>query len=166
MPNDNVLIHFMDNLAPELLFTIGILVILAYIAVKAIPILKDLRIASIDADKECKLKQLDFEERQAKIKADDAANATRVTQEQNKVIAQQNNILSSLVRTNDAVQVQLATLNTSLIDSKKRSQDMGDTVEQICSDVKDIKEKSKETCSKVDELHSSMIRQERLPISL
>lgn len=164
MPNDNVLIHFMDELAPEMLFAIGLLVILAYIAVKAIPIMKDLKLASIESNKEYKLKQLDFEERQAKMKADESERSNKLSQETNRVISEQNTILTSLVSTNDAMRLQMATLNTSLADSKKRSEDMGDVVSSLNDVANDIKEDVNYVRNQVGDIHAVIVKQERLPI--
>lgn len=152
--NDDALIRFIDRLGPELLFCIGILVILAYIAVKSIPMIKDIRLEQIKSKNELDKERLELD-RQREInvieqsKKEDERDRART-----EVIATQNDILSNLIRSNEAMTVQIASLNSSLLDSKDRSKSLGKTVD-------DTNKKVTDTNRMVCEMHKAVLQDYR-----
>lgn len=128
MPSDNVTIRFIDKMGPELLFCIGMLVIIAYIAVKAIPTLKELRILKIDHDAEVAMKNLHIKEMQEQRMAEDAKREDERDRARTEVIGKQNEIQTNLARTIEGQSIQMAALVASLEESKQRSRAVGDTV--------------------------------------
>lgn len=136
--NDNeALIRFIDKLGPEFLFCIGILVILAYIAIKSIPMLKEIRLEQIKAKNELDKERLEFDRQREANAAELANKEDERDRERTKVIATQNDILTTLVRGNEAMTVQMASLNSSLLDSKDRSRSLGETVQDTNKKVTD-----------------------------
>lgn len=128
MPSDDVTIRFIDKMGPELLFCIGMLIIIAYIAVKAIPTLKELRILKIDHDAEVAMKNLHIKELHEQRMAEDAKREDERDRARTEVIGKQNEIQTNLARTIEGQSIQMAALVASLEESKQRSRAVGDTV--------------------------------------
>lgn len=139
MPSDNVMSHFIDKInAPELVFTIGIVAIAAYVAVKFIPMMKELRLKKIENDAAIKMKELEIEEAREKRKAEEAMREDERDRARTEVIGKQNEIQESLVRSLDGQAIQMAGLISSLDESKMRSRDMGETVNDTNIRVREI----------------------------
>lgn len=134
----DALVHFIDKMGVELLFVIGLLVILAYIAVKTIPAYKELKSKKIDVDKAIAEKQLEIESAREIRKADEHTKDLERDRARTEQIAQQNVILESMSRGFEAQQIQLTALTTALEDSKTNSRSMGETVEDTNHMVSDI----------------------------
>lgn len=138
MPSDSVLIHFIDKMGVELLFVIGVLIILTYIAIKAIPMFKELRIKKLDNEQVLAEKKLVIDETREKRKAEEHQQDLERDQARTEAIAAQNEILTTLARGFEAQQIQLATLTTALEDSKTHSRSLGETVDDTNQVVHDI----------------------------
>lgn len=138
MPSDDVMIKFIEGIGPEFLFCIGFLVILAYVVVKAIPMFKEIRLKKIEHDVDIDNKKLELEQKREARKADESQREDDRNLDRIRVIGQQNEILSALVRSNDAMTVQMATLNASIEDSKDRSRALVGTVKDTNGMVHDI----------------------------
>lgn len=147
MPSDDVMFHFIDKMGPELLFCIGMLVIIAYIAVKAIPMLKELRIIKIEHDAEVNMKTLYIKEMQEQRMAEDAKREDERDRARTEVIGKQNEIQTNLARTIEGQSIQMAALVASLEESKQRSRAVGDTV--------------MDTNHKVSEIHTMIVKATR-----
>lgn len=140
MPSDDVIIKFIEGIGPELLFCIGFLVILAYVVVKSIPMVKEIRLKKLDHESEIENKKLDLDQKREAREAEEAEREDERNRDRIRVIGQQNEILSALVRSNDALTIQMATLNASLEDSKDRSRVLAGTVKDTNGLVHDIHE--------------------------
>lgn len=150
---EDVFIRFIDRMGTELLFCIGIIAILAYIAVKAIPIARDIRLKQIEYKMEVDRERLEID-RQREINAVEAAKKeAERDRARTEVIGTQNNILSNIVRSNEAMTLQMSSLNTSLIDSKDRSKILGETVN-------DTNKKVTDTNRMVSEIRDTIIKKE------
>lgn len=147
MPSDDVMFRFIDKMGPELLFCIGMLVIIAYIAVKAIPMLKELRIIKIEHDSEVNMKTLHIKEMQEQRMAEDAKREDERDRARTEVIGKQNEIQTNLARTIEGQSIQMAALVASLEESKQRSRAVGDTV--------------MDTNHKVSEIHTMIVKATR-----
>lgn len=150
---EDVFIRFIDRMGTELLFCIGIIAILAYIAVKAIPIARDIRLKQIEYKMEVDKERLEID-RQREINAVEAAKKEdERDRARTEVIGTQNNILSNIVRSNEAMTLQMSSLNTSLMDSKDRSKILGETVN-------DTNKKVTDTNRMVSEIRDTIIKKE------
>lgn len=147
MNNEDVFVRFIDKLGPELLFCIGILVILGYITVKAIPMVKEIRLEQIKAKNELDKERLELDRQREANAAEAAKKEDERDRARTEVIGTQNDILSNIVRSNEAMTVQMASLNSSLLDSKDRSRMLGEKVA-------DTNDKVTETNLMVREIHS------------
>lgn len=147
MNNEDVFVRFIDKLGPELLFCIGILVILGYITVKAIPMVKEIRLEQIKAKKDLDKERLELDRQREANAAEAAKKEDERDRARTEVIGTQNDILSNIVRSNEAMTVQMASLNSSLLDSKDRSRILGEKVA-------DTNDKVTETNLMVREIHS------------
>lgn len=127
MPEDAI-IRFIDKLGAEFLFCIGIIGILAYIVVKAIPIIKDIRLKQLDYKMSLEKERLELDRQRELNSVEAEKREDERDRKRTEVIATQNEILDSLVRTNEATSVQLASLNSALNESKNRSKQFGETV--------------------------------------
>lgn len=145
-----VLLSFIDKLGPELLFCIGIIGILAYIAVKSIPIVRDIRLKQIDYKMDLDKERIELDRLHEENSVEAAKKEDERDRKRNEVIAAQNEIMSSLVRSNEAMSVQLASLNASLLDSKDRSKLLGETVN-------DTNHKVTDTNRMVSEIHDAIL---------
>lgn len=141
MPSDGVVNNYIDKLGgkgPEFLLTIGIILILAYVAVKAIPMIKDLRMRKIDHDAEFQMKRLEIEEMREKRKAEEVMREDERDRARTEVIGKQNEIQANLVRSNDGMAIQFAALQAALEESKSRSRLVGDQINEIDTKVSEI----------------------------
>ena len=128
MTNNDVFARFIDKMAGELVFVIGILCIIAYVAIKAIPMFKELQIQKYNLRHDEEMRRLDIEDRRESRKTEEWQREDERDRARTEVIASQNDILSNIVRSNEAMTLQMATLNTSLDDSKYRSRALSETV--------------------------------------
>lgn len=128
MPSDEVMTSFIDKMGVELLFVIGLLCILAYVAIKTIPSYKELRMRKLDNDKEIAEKQLDLEAKRETRKSEEHQKDLERDQARTEQIAEQNTILETMARGFEAQQVQLSALTAALEESKSNSRSMGETV--------------------------------------
>lgn len=128
MPNDSVLNHFIDKMGVELLFVIGLLVILAYVAVKSIPAYEELHLERIKSDHSIAEQRLDIDKQREARKAQEAEQEIKIQRDRTEQIASQNVILDSVARTMENLSAQTTTLITTINDSKDRSKSMNATV--------------------------------------
>lgn len=141
MPSDGVMNNYIDKLGgsgPAFLFTIGVILVLAYVAIKAIPIIRDLRIRKIDHDAEVEMKRLEIEEMREKRKAEEAMREDERDRARTEVIGKQNEIQANLVRSNDGMAIQFAALQAALEESKTRSRQVGEQISEIDAKVNEI----------------------------
>lgn len=144
--SDDILIRFIDKMGTELLFCIGIIAILAYTVVHAIPMIKEIRIKQIEAKSEDAKNKLEFEREREIQRAQEAQREDERDRARTDVIATQNDIFTNLIRSNEAMTIQISALITALTDSKDRSKILGDTV-------KDTNTKVTDTNSMVRDMH-------------
>lgn len=166
MPSDNMVENYINGLTPEFLFVVslalGILGILAFVAVKSVPMFERIKTHKAECDKEVSLKNLEIEtmrenqkieefSQKLKIeyqreerKAQEFERQLQADKERTEVIGKQNDIIDSLVRSSDAQVTQMSALMAQLEESKIRSRAMGDTI--------------KDTNTKVSEIHTMMVK--------
>lgn len=144
--SDDILIRFIDKMGTEFLFCIGIIAILAYTVVHAIPMIKEIRIKQIEAKSEDAKNKLEFEREREIQRAQEAQREDERDRARTDVIATQNDIFTNLIRSNEAMTIQISALITALTDSKDRSKILGDTV-------KDTNTKVTDTNSMVRDMH-------------
>lgn len=145
MPGDSVFHKYIETLSsPWLLFVIGILIILAYIAVKTIPMIKEIRLKKIECDNEIQRLTLEQTSAREKRKAEEFQQELQRDKERTEVIGKQNEILEHLARSHDNDAVQMSALIASLEESKTRSRELGETV--------------KDTNNKVSEIHTIIVK--------
>lgn len=134
MPGDSVLVEFVKQLGtPPFVFTIGVICILAFLASKSLPIIREISV-----------KKIEIEVSREKRKAEEYESEAERDRIRTEVIAKQNEILSTLVRTIDAQQLQMAGLISALDESRSRSRAMGETI--------------RDTNSKVSEIHTLIVK--------
>lgn len=145
MPSDSMVDDFVKGLnTPEFVLVIGILVILAYVAVKALPMLKSICLKKIDRNTEIEMKKIENERRREERKATEFQKELELNRQRTEVIGKQNEILESLTRAADSQTLQMAGLIASIEESKVRSRSMGDTI--------------KDTNYKVSEIHTMIVK--------
>lgn len=145
MPGDSVFHKYIEGLGnPWLLFVIGILAILAYIAVKTIPMVKEIRLKKIECDSEIQRMTLEQASAREKRKADEFQQELQRDKERTEVIGKQNEILEHLAHSHDNDAVQMSALIASLEESKLRSREMG--------------ELTRDTNEKVSEIHTIIVK--------
>lgn len=145
MPGDSVFHKYIETLgSPWFLFVIGILAILAYIAVKTIPMIKEIRLKKIECDSEIQRMTLEQANAREKRKAEEFQQELQRDKERTEVIGKQNEILDSLARSHDNQAIQMAALVASLEESKVRSREMG--------------ELTRDTNEKVSEIHTIIVK--------
>lgn len=166
MPTDSMVDSYINGLTPEFLFVIslalGIISILAFVAVKSVPMFERIKTHKAECDKEVALKNLEIEQIREKQKIDEFAQKIQIEhqreerkaneferqlqadKERTEVIGKQNEILEGLTRSSDSQVVQMSALMAQLEESKIRSRNMGDTI--------------KDTNSKVSELHTVLVK--------
>ena len=137
MPEEAI-VHFIDKIAGEMLFAIGILCIIAYVAVKSIPIFKDISTQRNELRHEEEMRRLDIEDRHETRKSEEWKAEDERDRARTEVIASQNDILQNVVRSHEAMTLQMATLNTSLEDSKLHSRALSNTVNETNTMVTEI----------------------------
>lgn len=143
--SDNVIESYIAGVqTPELLAVIGAMAILAYVAVKSIPMFKELRTAKQQNDYDLKLKELELEQRREDRKAEEASRHDENERERIRSIGVQNQLLAGIQSTIETVAGQQAMNNASISESKERSRELGRTVS--------------DTNMKVTELHSVLLR--------
>lgn len=141
MPGDSVMNTYIDRLsvnAPEMLFVIGVLVLLTFIAVKSIPMIKELRIRKIDKDSEIELQRLELEKLREERKAEERRIQEQLDRERIEISVRQVKLGETQARNTEAQITQLAALQASLDESKVRSRSMGETVEDTNTKVSEI----------------------------
>lgn len=145
MPGDSVFEKYITGLqAPELVFCIGIIVILAYVSVKAIPTIKEIKLRRIESDKELAMQKIEFDQQRETRKAEEFREELARDRARTEVIGRQNEIQEALTRSIDSQTIQMASLIASLDESKNRSRVMSETVE--------------DTNSKVSEIHTMIVK--------
>lgn len=145
MPGDTVFNKYIESLgSPMFLLVIGILVILAYIAVKAIPMIKEIKLRKIECDADIKRLTLEQANVREKRKADEFQQELQRDKERTEVISKQNEILENLAKSHDNQAIQMSALVASLEESKVRSREMGEIV--------------KDTNNKVSEIHTIIVK--------
>lgn len=145
MPSDSMVDGFIKGLnTPEFVLVIGILVILAYVAVKALPMFESIRLKKIERDTEIEMKKIENEQKREERKANEFQKELELNRQRTEVIGKQNEILEGLTRAANSQTLQMAGLMASIEESKVRSRSMGDTI--------------KDTNCKVSEIHTMIVK--------
>lgn len=162
MPTDSMIDSYINGInSPALLFVIGALCILAFVAIKTVPMFERIKTHKAECEKEIDLRKIDLakareiqdaEEFRQKLqiehereerKAREFERQLQIDKARTETIGKQNEILEGLTRSADSQTLQMSALMAQLEESKIRSRSMGDTI--------------KDTNSKVSELHSAMM---------
>lgn len=112
---------------PAYTMVIGLVAILAWIAAKAMPFIQEIQ-----------LKKLELEEAREARKAEEAQSLNERERERAKLTAQ---MIDTQDRSNcvmEALTTQIAVMNTALEESKHRSRTMGQTVDKMAEQVKEV----------------------------
>lgn len=145
MPGDSVIKDYIAGVqTPELLFVIGILLILAYVAIKSLPMIKEIKMRKIDHEAEIALQRLENERKREERKAEEFQQEMERDRARTEVIGKQNEIQDTLARSIEGQSIQMATLISSLEESKIRSRTMSDKV--------------MDTNTKVNEIHTMIVK--------
>lgn len=145
MPNDSVMFRFIDGLeTPEFVLVIGILIILSYVAVKALPIIENLETKKIEFDADLEKKRIENIQKREERKANEFQKEMEQDRARTEMIGKQNEIMESLVRSSDSQVIQMSALIASLEESKARSHNMDDTI--------------RDTNGKVSEIHAMIVK--------
>lgn len=166
MPSDNMVENYINGLTPEFLFVVslalGILGILAFVAVKSVPMFERIKTHKAECENQVALKNLEIETMKENQKIEEFSQKLKIEyqreerkareferqlqadKERTEVIGKQNEIIESLVRSSDAQVTQMSALMAQLEESKIRSRTMGDTI--------------KDTNTKVSEIHTMMVK--------
>lgn len=169
MPTDSMVDSYIKGLTPEFLFVIslalGIVGILAFVAVKSVPMFERIKTHKAECDKEVEVKRLEIEQMQKKQAAEEFSRKMEIEhsreerkaneferqlmadKQRTEVIGKQNEILEGLTRSADSQVLQMSALMAQLEESKIRSRSMGDTI--------------KDTNSKVSELHTVLMHRNK-----
>lgn len=169
MPTDSMVDSYIKGLTPEFLFVIslalGIVGILAFVAVKSVPMFERIKTHRAECDKEVAVKRLEIEQMQKKQAAEEFSKRMEIEhsreerkaneferqlmadKQRTEVIGKQNEILEGLTRSADSQVLQMSALMAQLEESKIRSRSMGDTI--------------KDTNSKVSELHTVLMHRNK-----
>ena len=122
--------HLVDALAtqgPVWLFVIGVLLIMAFVAIKAMPFWK-----------EVKNRQLDIESERERRKADEAKMRDERDRENAIIAARQVDAQERSTAAINGITAQMAVMNGKLEASQHGSQHMGETVETMAAQVHEI----------------------------
>lgn len=145
MPGDSVFHKYIETIgSPWFLFVIGVLIIFAYIAIKTIPMVKELKLKKIECDNEIQCMTLEQANMREKRKAEEFQQELQRDKERTEVIGKQNEILEHLARSHESETIQMSALIASLEESKARSREMGEVVK----DTKDM----------VSEIHTIIVK--------
>lgn len=169
MPTDSMVDSYIKGLTPEFLFVIslalGIVGILAFVAVKSVPMFERIKTHKAECDKEVEVKRLEIEQMQKKQAAEEFSRKMEIEhsreerkaneferqlmadKQRTEVIGKQNEILEGLTRSADSQVLQMSALMAQLEESKIRSRSMGDTI--------------KDTNNKVSELHTVLMHRNK-----
>lgn len=144
MPEE-VVNHYIESLnTPAFLFVIGVLVILAFVVVQAIPKIENFKTLKLQIEKEIEMKKIEQEQRREERKAQEFKDELARDRARTEVIGKQNEILEGLTRSADSQTLQMSALMAQLEESKIRSRAMGDTI--------------KDTNCKVSEIHTMIVK--------
>lgn len=145
MPSDSVIHDYIAGVqTPELLFVIGILLILAYVAIKSLPMVKEIKMRKLDHDAEIELQKIENDRMREERKAKEFQQEMERDRARTEVIGKQNEIQDTLARSIEGQSIQMATLISSLEESKIRSRTMSDKV--------------MDTNTKVNEIHAMIVK--------
>lgn len=145
MPEGSVFHKYFEMLgSPWLLFVIGVIAILAYSAVKTIPMIKEIELKKIESSSEIQRLTIEQTNAREKRKAEEFQQELQRDKERTEVIGKQNEILETLARSHDSQAIQMSALVASLEESKTRSREMSETV--------------KDTNNKVSEIHTIIVK--------
>lgn len=145
MPGDSVFHKYIDTIgSPWFLFVIGILVILAYVVIKTIPMIKEIKLKRIESDSEIQRLTIEQANMRERRKAEEFQQELQRDKERTEVIGKQNEILENLAKSHDNQAIQMSALVASLEESKVRSREMNETV--------------KDTNNKVSEIHTIIVK--------
>lgn len=145
MPEASIFHKYIETLgSPWFLFVIGILVIFAYIAIKTIPMIKEIKLKKIESDSEIQRMTIEQTSIREKRKAEEFQQELQRDKERTEVIGKQNEILENLAKSHDNQAIQMSALVASLEESKVRSREMSETV--------------KDTNNKVSEIHTIIVK--------
>lgn len=123
MPSDDTYIHLIDLLGvkgPEWLFVGGLLVILAFVAVKALPVVRDLKQGQLDISRQREIRKADEARMRDDRDRENAANASRMVDAMNR----QSESSKAMAAALNAVTVRLDA-------SQGRSEHMGRQVDEV-----------------------------------
>ncbi len=137
---DEATVHVVDGLSntPELLFVLGALAILAFAAIKVIPIWRDLRAKQIEADNEFKKAQIGVERDREIRKTSEAKMRNERELEAAAINARMVDAQERSTAAMSALTQQMAVMNGQLEMSKDRSAQMSDVVDGVAHQVNEI----------------------------
>lgn len=127
---EEAVVHAVDGLAgtgPEWLFAIGVLLILAGVTVKAVPMVRDY-----------KLKQLEIAQEREKRKADEARMRDERDRENTAISARQVDAQERSTAAMNAMTAQMAVMDSRLEASQHRSRQMGEQLDDMAGKVDEI----------------------------
>lgn len=145
MPEASVFHKYIETLgSPLFLLVLGVLAIFAYIAVKTVPMIKEIKLKKIESDSAIQRLTIEQTSMREKRKAEEFQQEMQRDKERTEVISKQNEILENLAKSNDNQAIQISALVASLEESKVRSREMNETV--------------KDTNNKVSEIHTIIVK--------
>lgn len=137
---DEATVHAVDGLSntPELLFVLGVIAVLAFAAIKVIPIWRDLKAKQIEADNEFKKAQIDVERDREIRKMSEAKMRNERELEAAAINARMVDAQERSTAAMSALTQQMAVMNGQLEMSKSRSAQMSDVVDGVAHQVNEI----------------------------
>ena len=130
MPGDETYVHLIDALGgqgPLWLFVAGVLVIAAFVAVKALPVIRDVQKG-----------RLSIEEKREARKADEARLRDKRDREHAETSARMVDAMNRQAAGDQAMAAALTAISTKLEASQAGSRRMGEQVDEIAHQVDDI----------------------------
>lgn len=133
-------VHAVDGLAgaPHLIFVMGILIILAYLAIKLIPIWKDFKQKQLDNDAKFRQAEIDIERDRELRKMEESKQRHEREKENAAIMSRSVDAQErSTVAMNEAT-AQIAVMNAQLEISHQGSARMGNVVDDMAVEIHDI----------------------------
>ncbi len=137
---EDAAVHAVDGLAgtPNLIFVLGILVILAFVAIKVIPMWQKLKQTQIDNDAKFRQAQVDIERDRELRKMEESKQRFEREKENAAIMSRSVDAQErSTIAINEST-AQMAVLATKLEMSQQGSLSMRDTVDDMAVEVHDI----------------------------
>lgn len=146
MESIDILVQSLASSGPEYVLTIGIVIILAWLASQGMPLYRDYRMEQLKIQNEREVRKAE------EARAFDKREKERTEIAMRQVLAEERNTLAM-----EAISTQLAVMNQSLEDSKEGSRTMGERVEDIQSKVGEIHSKVIDGCNGIEEIKDQLL---------